>query len=286
MGETLSPEQFHLRCPSCSKLYVVASADIANEMPEFDCVSCHERFFFHYPPTDFRQIETVLVSEVFKKNDAISQEMRAQGFQEEAVATKNCPKCGSVNAKNNEECTSCRVIFAKLEGLPSDPTLNAQPSLVRKWKELVLDFENEAKHDDFIQSCRQMNAVKYAENQYQEMLSAMGQDEACERMLKKIRVTNSVMATQASASVTVPKLSQKAVSMATLKGAPKSAATVRPHWMKYLFIGPFTLSALMILVGMFNLNHRNMIGGGMALGFCAAGLIMMVKGRLSYEDFK
>lgn len=283
MGETLSPEQFHLRCPSCSKLYVVASADIGNEMPEFDCVSCHERFFFHYPPADFRQIETVLVSEVFKKNDAISQEMRAQGFQEEAAATKACPKCGSLNAKGSEECTACRVIFAKLEGLPTDPTLNAQPSLVRKWKELVLDFENEAKHDDFIQSCRQLNAAKYAENQYQEMLAALGQDETCDRMLKKIRVVSSVLESKQPNKVSA---SAKTVAPKVTVVTAKTEAAVRPPWMKYLFIGPFAVSALMVLVGMLNLNHRNMIGGGMALGFCAAGLIMMVKGRLSYDDFK
>lgn len=273
MGELTTPEKFHLRCPACNKLYVVASADIANETPEFDCVSCQQRFFFNYPPVDFASIPTLLIEKPFiqaESHDAAVQNMHQQEFMTPPAleAQKACPKCGALNQKSGRECYSCHVIFEKLEGLPKDKTLNAQPSLVRKWRELVEDFSNDEKHEDFLISCHQLDALKFAQSKYQTMKEALGEDETCERMLTRL-----------DAMLIVGMKSPK------MKGGV-SAKPQRPTWMKWFFIGPFATSALMVLIGALNLNHRNMIGGGFALAFCAAGLIMMIKGRISYDDFK
>jgi hypothetical protein len=59
----------------------------------------------------------------------------------------------------------------------------------------------------------------------------------------------------------------------------------KPKWQKYLYWGPFALSALLILLGMINLAHRNLIGVGVAFAFMSAGLIVMIRGRLQASDF-
>jgi hypothetical protein len=54
---------------------------------------------------------------------------------------------------------------------------------------------------------------------------------------------------------------------------------------KYFFWGPYGISALMILLGMANLGHRNLIGVGVALACMTSGLIVMVRGRITWSDF-
>lgn len=288
LGELNAPEKFHLRCPSCNKLYIVATADIVSSKPQFDCVSCTERFGFQYPPQNFSFVETVLIDKnksdsltdsiadkILAQNNAITHEIRVRGFDAQVLgdsekltpeyqANKACPKCEAFNDRNSRECYSCHVIFEKLEGLPEDKSLRAQPSLVRKWRELASDFSNIEKHESFLMSCRQLDALKFAEAKYVAMNTVQGGDPLCIKMLERIGTMLSVSLAQ-----------QNSV-----------ANRQRPYWLKYLFVSPFLTSAFMILVGISNLNHRNMIGGGMAISICAAGLIMMIKGRISYEDFK
>lgn len=293
MGELITPNKFHLRCPACNKLYVVSSADITSETPEFDCLSCQQRFFFNFPPSDFTSIQTIAIDRQVdlqkpfrhaEEIDASVQEMHSVDFIAQEFSTSNaemakmasevdskaarsCPKCGALNDRASKECVSCHVIFEKLLGLPEDKSLRAQPSLVRKWKEVAEDFNNEDKHEAFLMSCRQLDALRFAQSKYQAMKQVLGGDSTCERMLARIDAL-------------------LVVGIKSAMVAKEEKASGRPQWMKYVFIGPFATASLMIIIGALNLNHRNMIGGGFALAFCAAGLIMMIKGRISYDDFK
>lgn len=178
---------------------------------------------------------------------------------------KSCPKCGALNGRRAKECYSCHVIFEKLEGLPKDPSLKAQPSLVRKWKNLVENFENQELHDEFIRSCHELDALRFAVLKYEDLKAAQGGDPVCDQMIARI---NSLML----------------IGLAQKPGA-KADNAMKPKWHKYLFWGPFGLSALLILMGMINLGHRNLIGVGVALACMTAGLIVMIKGRISVSDF-
>lgn len=181
-----------------------------------------------------------------------------------AQEMKSCQKCGALNGRRAKECYSCHVIFEKLEGLPKDPSLKAQPSLVRKWKNLVENFENEELHDEFIRSCHELDALRFAVLKYEDLKAAQGGDPQCDQMIARI---NSLM-------------------MVGLSQKPKTNAAVeKPKWNKYLYWGPFGLSAFLILLGMINLGHRNLIGVGVALACMTAGLIVMIKGRISASDF-
>jgi hypothetical protein len=151
--------------------------------------------------------------------------------------------------------------------LPQDPTLRAQPSLVRKWKTLLENFESQDLHDEFIRSCGELDAYRFAILKYEEIKAAQGGDALCDQMIARV---NSLMMVE---------LAQKPVAKNQM------AKQERPKWMKYMYIGPFALSGLLILWGMVNLGHRNLIGVGVALTCMAAGLIVMIRGRLSLSDF-
>ncbi|UYL09547.1 hypothetical protein B9G69_003045 [Bdellovibrio sp. SKB1291214] len=277
-----------VRCPSCAKLYEVASEDIHSETPVFQCISCDSRFGFEYPPVDAANVLTFAVSTPgmgesnAQQNSPMSAEELLASFKDVTVEApveptagqvqsqemKSCPKCGALNGRRSKECYSCHVLFERLEGLPQDPSLRAQPSLVRKWKNVLENFEDVNLHEAFIKSCGELDAFKFAIMKYEEIKAAQGGDVLCDQMIARI---NSMM---------IVSMSQKP----TLKSAAEVNA-VRPKWMKWIYIGPFALSALLILWGMLNLGHRNLIGVGVALSCMAVGLIVMIRGRLSLSDF-
>ncbi|WP_413569908.1 hypothetical protein ACLWBD_05505 [Bdellovibrio sp. HCB117] len=267
-----------IRCPSCAKLYEVSCDDIHSETPLFQCISCETRFSFEYPPTDLQNVACFAVSMTATeapKEEEVAPAAAAQQHLGETYSVepgthemKSCPKCGALNGRRAKECYSCHVLFERLEGLPKDPSLKAQPSLVRKWKNLVENFENEQLHDEFIRACHELDALRFATLKYEELKAAQGGDPQCDQMIARI---NSLM---------MVGLSQKPVAT-----VGKVQAAARPKWQKYMYWGPFGLSAFLILLGMINLGHRNLIGVGVALAFMSAGLMIMIRGKISLSDF-
>jgi transposase-like protein len=287
-------EKLRLRCPSCAKLYEVSVADIKSRSPQFDCLSCATRFGFQYDNIFSPQLETFVVSSSPEMEQARSfqQELEAQSFaalQQEIEnsaqengkksnqkdSSKACPKCGAINenktGKKMEECYSCHVIFSRLEELPLDPTLKAQPSLVRKWKNLIVNFNNKELHEDFLNSCHQLDALRFAILKYEELKSAQGgRDEVSEQMIFKAHGLLQVT------------LSGKAEGDLRFQ---KESAVPRQSWYKYILWAPLGVSILMILTGFFSLSLRNLVGAGVSVMLLTFGLILFWKGRISLSDF-
>lgn len=280
--EKLGLSKLRLRCPSCTKLYEVSEGDIKSHTPQFDCVVCATRFSFEYPVANPQNVATFVVSQQPEIQEARSfqQELEAQSFaalqkEIEESAEKNsnmaCPKCGAINDKKSDECYSCHVIFARLEQLPLDPTLKAQPSLVRKWKNLILNFDNKDLHEDFLKSCHQLDALRFAILKYEELKSAQGgSDELCERMIFKAHGLLQVT------------LSSKTEGDLRFQKTPAAA---RQAWHKYVLWAPLSVAILMMVIGFFSLSLRNLVGAGVAVMLLTFGLILFWKGRISLSDF-
>lgn len=246
----LNSEKFKLRCPSCAKLYEVDSVDIETVSPQFQCVSCDCRFTFAYPPINPDHIVCSVVN--------------ALGHLSLQTEQKTCPKCAAISPAEAEECYSCRVIFARLEGLPADSTLRAQPSLVRKWKMLMEDFTDETKHEEFVSSCQQVEALSFAFSKYNDMKQALGGDALCERMLLRVQKLSEVSG-------------QTAVKENSLA---KKSGRSRP-WTGYIVPGAYIMCALLILWGSFSLANRNLVGVGVAIACLMTGVILSGKGRVN-----
>ncbi|WP_413584758.1 hypothetical protein [Bdellovibrio sp. HCB274] len=273
-----------VRCPGCAKLYEVASDDIHSETPVFQCISCENRFGFEYPPVDPANVFAFLVSNpgMAAVSDAQQKQITTEEILESITKPaveptseqvknqdmKSCPKCGALNGRRAHECYSCHVLFERLEGLPQDASLRAQPSLVRKWKNVLDNFEDESLHEAFVKSCAELDALRFAIMKYEEIKTAQGGDALCDQMIARI---NSMM---------MVGISQKPTTRVN-----NPAHANRPKWMKWIYIGPFALSALLVLWGLLNLGNRNLVGVGVALACMSAGLIIMIRGRLSLSDF-
>jgi transposase-like protein len=277
-------EKLRLRCPSCAKLYEVSEADIKSHSPQFDCVSCASRFSFEYPVVNLRQIEAFVVSTSPEMQPARSFQQELESAAQESgrssdkkESTKACPKCGAINenktGKKSDECYSCHVIFSRLEELPLDPTLKAQPSLVRKWKNLVLNFDNKELHDDFLNSCHKLEALRFAILKYEDVKSAQGGiDEISERMIFK---AHGLLQLTLSGKLGGGLRFQK----------EKESVAPRQSWHKYILWAPLCVAILMISMGFFSLGLRNLVGAGVAVMLLTFGLILFWKGRISLSDF-
>lgn len=254
--------------------------DIKNDTPLFQCISCEVHFSFEYPPKDLQNIqcfaidsepkiqniesEFPVVDEAKSEKAVNAQSQSAEQMSAASQEMRSCPKCGALNGRASKECYSCHVIFERLEGLPTDPSLKAQPSLVRKWKNLVENFENSELHNEFLRSCHELDALKFAVYKYEELKKAQGGDPQCDMMIAR---ANTLMLTGFK------------------KESLQIQKVAKAKWQKYLYWGPFGLSALLVLAGMFNLGQRNLIGVGVAMACMALGLIVMIKGKISLSDF-
>jgi ribosomal protein L40E len=175
---------------------------------------------------------------------------------------KECRKCGALNKAQSQECYNCQVLFSKVEDLPLDPTLRAQPSLVRKWKLLLQNFDDISQHEAFLMSCHQLEALRFATLKYEEMRIENRRSPICDQMLRRIR----------------------AMSEVALMNRPPEVKKVST-WSRILMWSPYVLSLGLIVWGSSGLAHRNMVGLGVAIACLATGLILIVRGKLSHHDF-
>lgn len=277
-------EALKIRCPSCEKLYVVNEEDIQSHSPQFDCVSCATRFGFVYPPENPQSVPTFKVtsSPEIEQARSFQQELEAQSFaalqQEisqaaEKNSTKSCAKCGAINEKKATECYSCHVLFERMDQLPLDPMLRAQPSLVRKWKNLVVNFDNLQLHEEFLKSCHQLEALRFAILKYEELQKAQGgRDEVCAKMIFKA---------QGLLQVTLSGKKE-----GDLRFQKEKEPSKVPRWHKYVILPPFAVAGTMIAMGFFNLGIRNLVGAGVAVALLTLGLVLFWKGRISLADFR
>lgn len=254
----------HVRCPSCAKLYQIDVSAIFSTSPHFQCVACPTKFTFEFPPADPERIQTRAVEAAAPLAGASDGQSRSGGSF--PVATRKCPKCGAESPKTADECYSCHVIFEKLEGL--EPGLKTQPSLVRRWKELLEDYTDEHRHQAFLMACRDLDALDFARAKYEHIRQIQGQDDVADQMLLRITALKEV--------ATVAKMSSPQKS--------ENVEKIQPRWQRAAMAVPFVVAFLLILWGFTHAGQRNMVGAGIAVGLLSYGVITGLGLRLVLKD--
>lgn len=229
-------EKIRVRCPACSKLYEVKTADIHEPSPEFQCVGCHARFAFDYPSPE--------------GSKALARLINAESHE------RDCPKCGALNPAGAHECYNCQVLFSKLEDLPLNPELKAQPSLVRKWKLLQENDKSLADHESFVMSCFELDALRFAIFKYEEIKDDPKKAPMAEMMLRRLRIMAEV---------------------AIENRRTQEEAAAGFAWRRWLMWLPYLISLALIVWGASGLAHRNMVGLGVSIACLVTGLILIVR---------
>lgn len=264
---TSTVDKIRVRCPSCTKLYVVSAVEIKSSNPHFLCHVCHSKFTFNYPPLS-ENVEAKLLQAtpppvLMSKALDIKDLPAAVG---ESRHLKTCPKCGGKNALTATECAHCLVILSKAQILSNNEPqgVRALPSLVRKWQEVLGDFENEQLHVQFIEDCRQAQALSYAIYRYRQMLEVQPQDLLAKKFYARAQAHE--MAT--------------AVEVNSLPGFGQGLKQI--DWLEVLYWSPAVLSGLLFVAGISNLGMRNYIGFASALMVLWVGMSYYFNGKIGY----
>lgn len=222
-------------------------------------------------PTMYRK--SVLDGPLKKQNTKSTN--TAGGSASANAALVSCPKCGEYSPKLSKECIKCGVIFEKLENLPLDPKIGARPSLVRMWQELMRDYENLAKHLEFVDRCEDLEALPFAMSKYQELKSLQPQDALADEMFQMVWLKNFKL--RAEKIPGVRRLFERT------EGLWQKVIQSLP-WARILRFSPYVVSSLLILIGISTPGARNLAGTGASLLFLSLGVLFLWKGRIHWKD--
>ncbi len=145
------------------------------------------------------------------------------------LAELRCPKCGSRNSLSSSECRYCGVVFAKfakakVKNETVDPLLvdlgtNDRRNLEELWSKVMEDYENLASHDRFLAACHAVEALPYASQKYQRILSVSPTEEIAQQMRRKIVAFASyrmeIEPETGNWSFRIPKLNSLAIALAS-----------------------------------------------------------------------
>ncbi len=173
----------YIRCPSCSKLYVVDSAEIRTEKPQFECVTCQTRFWFSHPSSpDLLEIPTFVVGEPAARSQPPGPS------QISPIETFHCIKCGYKNPKGAAECVSCGLVFEKFrkKNLGVREDIKGSTELRKAWSSVIEDYTNQALHEAFIKLSLAQNNLPFASQQYRQILESSPSEDVASKMRDKI----------------------------------------------------------------------------------------------------
>jgi hypothetical protein len=240
-------DSLRVRCPRCSKLYLVQTRDIRDTRPRFECTSCLERFWFSFVDGQ---------AAVF--DGSIEEIMGLKESQIESPSpkseTESCPKCHAEMAGGSAECLACGVIPSKYLGLKSVSRIQGSERLSQLWKRIIDDYPNEQTHDEFLRVSSMENNLAYAGGQYAQLLKVLPGDEMATRKLKEIE-----------ALVSIPVRPPPGMRVRAVKPAT-------PHWINIVL----AFGALTIMAGIFFVPLHNLTGIGAVVLFLTLGFRLRI----------
>lgn len=178
-------ESIQIRCPNCTKLYSVDATEIRTEKPQFECVECHTRFWFRFPPaSDLVEVPTYFMDQ----NAASIKPLPQQDTAAETPKDFACTKCGAKNPKGSDECVRCGLVFEKHRKQMHGPKemISSTPELKSLWERVLSDYSNETLHETFINLALGQNNLPFASQQYRQILEASPSEEMALKMREKI----------------------------------------------------------------------------------------------------
>lgn len=189
----------------------------------------------------------------------------ATGFGE---SYQNCPACEKEMVAGHSECFSCGVVVQKFEdrtrlnstkqtigGIDHLTDLDLK-KLDKKWKQVVVNYNDQEEHQSFIKVCQENGALPFAVHHYSKMLEIDREDDIAEVMRK-----------QALSRLTIQALPDQSNDSA-IKDLPIDFITKTILW------GALFVSLSLILVGFFNPAARNLIGLGFSFMLMFIALLL------------
>ena len=201
-----APSLLKMRCPNCQKNYSVEeswvhAAPLNSQRGfvtplRFECFSCKSRFEALRPPTPgATTLETNLIPvsapSPMQPTSGVPRAERAALAKVPLIAqTLKCPKCGVRTNGLATECLSCGVVFSRYKPLPDgvvgEIRLEGRRDILELWETIIGDYEDEIRHERFVEVCADAGCLAYAAQKYSRILAVSPQEEIARRMKKRI----------------------------------------------------------------------------------------------------
>lgn len=226
------------RCPFCLKLYKTShdvfegTSEIST--PEFDCSTCAKSFLLTKQLDSFGLFTTI--------------EQSQKSFC-------TCPKCSNLKPHNSDECPTCGVYASKyIESQKTESPVLFE--LNQQWQKVLLHFDKDQYHQDFINKCHLKLALNFAFQKYSDLQKTMGFDSLCEKYIRQIEL----------------RLEQQFKSPAGTDEARAIAESSRLTITQYLFISIGSIGMFMLIYNRFIPTFPNFNGLVMMLTVLAFGI--------------
>lgn len=170
--EFLTNESIRFRCPHCQKLYFTLKSDFDlhavfenSKLSDFDCTNCQNSFALINAENEAGMFATRTIK---------------------PIETAHCPKCAFIKKSLTDECPSCGVFESKYRDLEKleNPKLYQLNIL---WKKVLLDFEDEKRHMEFINLAQSQQALNFASTKYSSLYELIGSNEKVKNYIEQIK---------------------------------------------------------------------------------------------------
>lgn len=162
--------------------------EIVTSTPHFQCSACQAHFAFRIPqasadeaPQAQPELKSFLIEWRTMPAFIESHERAAPP----AVPTEACPKCGFGNAVEAPECRKCGVILAKLRQR-GQKEFRSTERVKAQWENILANYEEESRHELFVEYCRQDLCLPFAAHRYQAILDVDPTEEIAQKFKRQV----------------------------------------------------------------------------------------------------
>lgn len=169
-------EPFHMRCPSCRKLYSVDASLLGiggDDVLKFECVACRMSFLAIKPAFHGQHfIET-------------------QRLETQLTVLQESPGAAAPGLTPERSKEVARVIGSAFNAVPlrqhptNDLELSESAELIALWATIMDKYEDVAAHETFLNRCFKEQRLAFATHKYAQILVLDPRDEIALRMRQK-----------------------------------------------------------------------------------------------------
>lgn len=263
----LKPE-IRMRCPSCYKLYALDPKTVYVDKPEFDCVSCDQRFWISFPEAlEHSEIVAFPIQWSEQYKSPSSEDLALKTLVSEPVSETLSTDIVEKISKNFSEVIKDpipeKTVTLRKVGFVDDVNseLNSEFWFLEKsWDKVLNNYDVKSIHKEFIHSARAKQSLDFALGKYKSFCEANPQDQVakemrqyCEKLIQDYAIHKSVLGNEA-------------------QGFKK--------YSKYLPWFVLSFSAVLIGMGFSNEELSDLAGFGFALIFLTGALSLLKESDL------
>ncbi len=213
--------EIRMRCPNCFKLYAVDPQTIYVEKPEFDCVSCDQKFWISFPEAlEHSEIVAFPIEWSEQYKSELEANDRAYGnasleteetLDPKIIAKMSMDISDKIKAPETDGTSGIRKV-GFIDDVETE--LNSEYWFLEKsWEKVLNNYDVKSVHKDFILSARAKQSLDFALGKYKSFCEANGHDQVskemklyCEKLIQDFAIHQSVLGSKSKGKKTYLRL--------------------------------------------------------------------------------